>query len=134
MREVFHSARGPGEMAGMVHGNRAGGLLFLSAIRGNDPATPRSFNPDITVQAHHAFKNLQQLLEGAPATLDHLDKVTVYMRDLADRTPFHEVWKQYFPERPPARLVIQVPDADTVPGRGARFALDVIAVDPAAGR
>jgi 2-iminobutanoate/2-iminopropanoate deaminase len=133
MREVFNSARGPAEIGGMVHGNRAGGLLFLTAVRGMDPDT-KSYSSDITAQAHQAFKNLELVLDGGGAKLEHVAKVTVYIRNLTDRTPFHEVWKKYFPERPPARLVIQVPDPDTVPGRGALFALDVVAVDPAAAR
>jgi hypothetical protein len=56
-------------------------------------------------------------------------KVT-YLQDLRYRLPFHEVWLEYFPKDPPARIAIQVADANAQPGGNAHFALDVIALDP----
>jgi 2-iminobutanoate/2-iminopropanoate deaminase len=46
--------------------------------------------------------------------------------------PFHEIWMEYFPKDPPARIATQVADANAQPGRNAHFAVDVIALDPSA--
>jgi hypothetical protein len=39
---------------------------------------------------------------------------------------------EYFSKDPPARIAIQVTDANAQPGRNAHFVLDVIAIDPKA--
>ena len=122
---------GPSHGKGMVQGIKAGGLIFFSAIRGNDPVT--NFESDDTKeQARQAFENLKVLLAAAGATLEHVVKVTLYLQDLKYRLLFHDVWMEYFPKDPPARIAIQVADANAQPGRNAHFALDVIAIDPSA--
>lgn len=115
---------------GMVPGVKAAGLLFFSAIRGNSPDVP--IQNDTKAQAHQAFKNLKLLLEGCGATLDHVVHVTLYLQDLAYWEDFHSIWMEVFPENPPARIAVQVADcnATALPEGGARFALNVIAVDP----
>ncbi len=118
---------GPERMEGMVAGVKAGGFLFFSAIRGRNPATNKT-SDDTREQARQAFENLKVLLEGAGVTLQHVVKVTLYLSDLRYRGAFHEVWMQYFPENPPARIAVQVADANASPGGNSRFALDVIAL------
>jgi 2-iminobutanoate/2-iminopropanoate deaminase len=114
-------------MAGMVPGVRAGGFLFLSAIRGRHPET-NEFSDDTAEQARQALENLRAVLEGAGVTLQHVVKVTLYLSRLEYRTAFHQVWMEYFPEHPPARTAVEVADADAAPGGGAHFVLDVIAL------
>ncbi len=123
------SGGGPGHGPGMTAGVKAGGLLFLSAIRGNRPGD-RQLSDDTKEQARQAFENMKAVLAEAGATLDHVVKVTLYLQDLKYRTPFHEVWMEYFPTNPPARIAVRVADANTQPGGNAHFALDVIAVAP----
>src|SRR5438105_289305 len=79
LREELKSPPGgPRHGKGMVAGVRAGGLLFFSAIRGQDPQT-REFPDDTGAQARQALENLKMLLEGAGATLEHVVKVTLYL-------------------------------------------------------
>ncbi len=115
--------------AGMVPGVKAGGLIFFSAIRGNAPGS-RDYADDTRIQARQALDNLRLLCQGAGITLDDVLKVTLYLHHLDYRTAFHEVWMEVFPKDPPARIAIQVADANAVPGAGAHFALDVIARAP----
>lgn len=113
---------------GMVPAIKAGGFIFVSAIRGvNRDGT---CSDDTKEQARLAFENLRRRLAGAGATLNDVVKVTLYLSDLAYRDPFHEVWMEYYPEEPPARIAVQVADANARPGRRAHFALDVIALAP----
>lgn len=129
-REVLVSKPGgPRHGKGMVPGIRAAGLLFFSAIRGNDPSTGE-WSDDTAVQARQALENLKSLLEANGATLKHVVKVTLYLHELRYRTPFHEVWMEYFPEDPPARIAIRVADANASERGRAHFALDVIALAP----
>jgi 2-iminobutanoate/2-iminopropanoate deaminase len=117
----------PDRMPGMVSGVRAGGFLFLSAIRGRDPKT-NTLSDDTRTQARQALENLRHMLEGAGVGLQHVVKVTLYLSDLAYRKDFHEVWREYFPTDPPARTALQVADANAAPGGNAHFVLDVIAL------
>jgi 2-iminobutanoate/2-iminopropanoate deaminase len=117
----------PSRMPGMVTGVRAGGLLFLSALRGRDPVSDR-ISDDTAEQARQVLENLTAILHGEGLTLAHVVKVTLYLSRLEYRTAFHEVWMDYFGEDPPARTAVQVADANAAPGGNAHFVLDVIAV------
>lgn len=121
------SVGAPARMAGMVPGVRAGGFLFLSAIRGRHPET-NQVSDDTAEQARQAMENLRAVLEGAGVTLRHVVKVTLYLSKLEYRTAFHQVWMEYFPEDPPARTAVEVADANAAPGGKAHFVLDVIAL------
>jgi len=124
-REVMPAGPGAGgHGAGMVPGIKAGGFLFLSAVRGRGPD---GFSDDTKEQARRAFESMKALLQASGVTLNHVVKVTLYLHDLKYRQPFHEVWMEYFPKDPPARIAIQVADANAQPGGNAHFALDVIA-------
>jgi 2-iminobutanoate/2-iminopropanoate deaminase len=117
----------PGRMEGMVSGVRAGGFLFFSALRGRDPQT-NTMSDETREQARQAFESLKVLLESEGVTLQHVVKVTLYLGDLRYRREFHEVWMEYFPANPPARVAVQVADANAAPGGNAHFVLDVIAL------
>lgn len=119
----------PDRMEGMVPGVRAGGFLFLSAIRGRDPETGTMVE-DPLEQARRALKNLEAVLAGSGATLAHVVKVTLYLHDLKRRKEFHQAWMEFFPQDPPARIAVGIADANASPGGKAHYALDVIALAP----
>jgi 2-iminobutanoate/2-iminopropanoate deaminase len=117
----------PDRMDGMVTGVKAGGFIFFSAIRGRNPVTNKS-SDDTHEQARQAFENMKAMCEGAGITLRHVVKVTLYLTKLEYRKAFHEVWMEYFPENPPARIAVQVADASASPGGNSHFALEVMAL------
>ncbi|HXP75997.1 MAG TPA: RidA family protein [Stellaceae bacterium] len=122
----------PDRMEGMVPGVKAGGFLFLSAIRGRDPKAPGhgGMVEDPLEQARQALRNLEAVLAGSGATLKHVVKVTLYLHDLDRRKEFHQAWMEFFPTDPPARIAVGVADANASPGGKAHYALDVIALAP----
>ena len=119
----------PGRMEGMVPGVKAGGFLFLSAIRGRDPVTVKMVEEPLA-QARQSLKNLEAVLAASGATLRHVVKVTLYLHDLERRKEFHQAWMEFFPIDPPARIAVGVADANAAPGGKAHYALDVIALAP----
>jgi len=119
----------PARMEGMVPGVRAGGFLYLSAIRGRDPRTDR-MPDDPLEQARQALRNLEAVLAASGATLKHVVKVTLYLHDLERRREFHQAWMEFFPVDPPARTAVGVANANAAPGGNAHYALDVIALAP----
>jgi 2-iminobutanoate/2-iminopropanoate deaminase len=124
--------QGPGapeRMEGMVPGVRAGGFLFLSAIRGRIPGG-HDMPADPLEQARQALKNLEAVLAASGATLKHVVKVTLYLHDLERRKEFHQAWMEFFPVDPPARIAVGVADANAAPGGRAHYALEVVALAP----
>ena len=122
------SADAPDRMEGMVPGVKAGGFLFLSAIRGRRPEG--GMDDDPLGQARQALRNLEAVLKGSGASLDHVVKVTLYLHDLEKRKEFHQAWMEFFSENPPARIAVGVADANASAGGNAHYALDVIALAP----
>ena len=118
----------PGRMEGMVPGVKAGGFLFLSAIRGRRPEG--GMDDDPLVQARQALKNLEEVLKGSGAGLEHVVKVTLYLHDLDKRKEFHQAWMETFGENPPARIAVGVASANASSKGNAHYALDVVALEP----
>lgn len=123
------SSTAPARMEGMVPGVRAGGFLFLSAIRGRSLELG-GFPDDPLEQARQALRNLEEVLFASGADRSHVVKVTLYLSDLERRREFHQAWMEFFPENPPARIAVCIVDANGAPGGNAHYALDVIALAP----
>jgi len=128
-KQLIVDGGGKALRGGNSHGVKAGGFIFLSALRGQDPET-KKLSPDTLTQARQLFENMKTTLKWAGASLDDVVKVAVYMVDLqGDRPIFNNVWKDYFGDEPPARFAVQVGDLGN-PGDGSKFLADVIALAP----
>ncbi len=124
IREGGHRHTSP-----IPQGVKAGGFIFLSALRGVNPETQRVELDDMEAQSRQLFENMKSALATAGATLEDVVKVAAYMKDLSDRTIFNKVWEEYFGQNPPARFAVQVVDMG-VPGDKSRVLLDVTALAP----
>ena len=97
---------------------KAGPWVFVSGLMATDyesgvaPAAQANTNTwyasEIKAQARFIFKNLAAILETAGSSLEHVAKVRVDLVDLQDFSAFEEVWKECFPQNPPARTVVKV--------------------------
>jgi 2-iminobutanoate/2-iminopropanoate deaminase len=128
-KEVFYIEQGQKHTSPIPEGVRAGGFIFLSAIRGVDPATSRVETDDPEEQARRAFAVVKATLEAMGATMEDIVKIAVYMKDMSDRTAFNKVWAEVFPKDPPARFAVQVMDMGA-PGDKSKYLLDVTALAP----
>ncbi len=132
-KEVFYLGEGHKHSSPIPEAVRGGGFVYLSAVRGVDPATG---NPpeDAEQQARLLFDNMKLALGAAGATLADVVKVAVYMMDLQrDRPVFNRVWQEHFGDEPPARFAVQVLDMG-VEGDNSKFLADVTALAPSAAR
>lgn len=102
------------EVEGVSHVNApipmgacVGNMIFSSGIMGKDPTT-NTLPPDASSQAKFAFQNMKALLEAGNATLDHIAKMTVFIKDESARPAINEEWLRYFPDPHdrPARHVL----------------------------
>lgn len=92
------------EVEGVSHGSapipmgaRVGNVLYSSGIMGKDPATDQ-LPADVASQAKFAFQNMKALLAAGGATLDHVVRMTVYIKDDSARGAINEEWLKCFPD------------------------------------
>lgn len=107
-------------------GSRVGNMIFSSGIMGADPKTG-VIPDDAAQQAEFAFQNLRTFLELAGAKPEHVGKVTVHVKNEADRDLINKPWLEMFPDphHRPARHAVQANLR-----RNMLFQLEVIAVLP----
>ena len=105
---------------GMKHMNgpaavRAGDFLFLSSVKGVDPATQVS-DPDPSTQLRQAMANIEVVLQAGGLEMEDIVKVTVYLEGYDEnRRHLDEVWGAVFASVPPARVTVAI---DRVGGTG----------------
>lgn len=92
------------EVAGVSHGGapipmgaRVGNMIFSSGIMGKDPATD-TLPMDGAQQVKFAFQNMKALLAAGGASLDHLARMTVFIKDESVRAAINEEWVKCFPD------------------------------------
>ena len=90
------------------HAVRAGGLLFVSGQPGFDPATGQP-SPDAAEQMRQAFKNLDAVLRAGGSSLDLVVSTTVIVTDLANFPLVNQLFAEFFPANPPARMTVNAP-------------------------
>jgi 2-iminobutanoate/2-iminopropanoate deaminase len=84
-------------------------LIFTASV----PTTNPQFGPapegDVKAAARNALENLKAILEAGGSSLDHVLKVTFYIRNMDDFQAINEVYSQYFANEPrPARALVPV--------------------------
>jgi len=128
-KEVFYAQGSHAHSSPIPEGVKAGGFVFLSALRGVDPKTQRVEADDMEGQARQLFENAKTTLAAAGAGLGDIVKVAVYVTDVSERAAFNKVWAEYFPQDPPARFLVQVLDMG-VPGDKSKVLCDITALAP----
>jgi 2-iminobutanoate/2-iminopropanoate deaminase len=101
---------------------RAGDLVFVSGQLGLDDKGALVAE-DITAQTRQAIERIRAILSEAGVGLDAIAKVSVWITDKADFPAFNNVYREYFPNHPPARSTV-VSDL-LIPG--AKVEIDAVA-------
>jgi len=107
MKDVILTARGPKPIGPYSQGIKANGLLFLSGQVALDPQSGELVGSDIRQQTERALENVQAILEAAGASLHHVVKTTVFLKDMSEFVAMNEVYARYFTAAPPARSTVQ---------------------------
>ena len=102
---------------------RKGSLIFVSGLAGMDEKR-RLVGDDIRSQTAKAIENLSKALAAVGSILGDVCSVSVYLADVErDYQAFDDVYRSYFEDEPPARVVVGV----TIRG-GALVAIQATAV------
>jgi 2-iminobutanoate/2-iminopropanoate deaminase len=106
------------------HAVRARGLLFVSGQPGFDPATGQP-SPDTAEQMRQAFRNLDTVLRAGGSSLDLVVNTTVIVTELANFPLVNQLFAEFFPSNPPARMTVNAP----LP-MGLKFSIGCVAALP----
>ena len=123
-RAVVHTDKVPPARVPLSQAITIGDWVFVSGQLGMDPKTGRLIEGGITAETRQVCENLKAVLEAGGSSLARVAKVTIYMADLAELMAMNEVFREYFPQEPPARTTFQA--AGLV--AGARVKIEAIAV------
>ena len=88
---------------------RAAGLLFVAGQPGVLPSSGEAAGSSFEVQARQTFKNLDTVLRAGGSRLDLVVNTTVLVTDIDNFAELNRLFAEFFPNDPPARMVMQVP-------------------------
>jgi len=88
--------------------SRIGNLVMSSVILGTDPESGE-MPANLAAQCRNMFAHVRGIAEAAGGTTDDIVKMTVWLKDLADRAALNEEWLKMFPDPQsrPARHALQ---------------------------
>ncbi|CAN8015504.1 unnamed protein product [Ixodes persulcatus] len=101
------------------HGVRVGHTLYVSGMYERN-------NTDLTFaqEIQHVLNNVKSVVEKARLTLKHVAKTTVFLTNWDNYNEMNNIYRQYFPEKFPARSALQV----VALAENARVAIEAVAV------
>ena len=105
-RRLVHPASWAASPNPYSYGIRAGDTLFLSGLIPRNGRDNSVVTGDIAVQTRAVLENARELVEAAGLSLPHVVSGRVFLPDLADFDGMNRVYREYFPEAPPARATV----------------------------
>ena len=101
-----------------------GDTLYIAGHLGRDPASTNLVSGGIEAETRQSLANIREVLLAAGMDFENVVSVTAYIVDIGEFATFNEVYREYFPEDPPARATVQVAALNV----GAKVELQMIAV------
>ncbi|WFO74717.1 RidA family protein [Desulfurococcaceae archaeon MEX13E-LK6-19] len=108
VKKIVYTDKAPKPIGPYSQGVLAGKWLFIAGQIPIDPSTGKIVEGSFRDKVKRVLENIKAIVEAAGGTLDDVVKVTVYLRDIKLFKEFNEVYKEYFKENPPARVVVEV--------------------------
>ena len=91
-----------------THVVRAGNIVFVSGCVATDENGKTVGGNDIVAQTRQVHENIKRCLAAAGASYADVCKVTVFLRNVADREKVNTVRKEYFGAHRPASTLIEI--------------------------
>jgi len=91
-----------------THVVRAGRLVFVSGCVATDAEGRTVGGNDVVAQARQVHENLKTCLAAAGATFAEVCKVTVFLKNAADREQVNIARREYFGAHRPASTLVEI--------------------------
>jgi 2-iminobutanoate/2-iminopropanoate deaminase len=108
MKDIVLTDRGPKPIGPYSQAIKSNGFVFVSGQIALDAKSGEFAAPEIKLQTEKVLENLKGILEASGASLSHVVKTTVYLKDMSDFAAMNEVYARFFAVAPPARSTVQV--------------------------
>ena len=105
---VIETLDAPQAIGTYSQGIKSGNLVFTSGQIPLNPQTGELINGDFKSEISQVLTNLNAVLKSGGSSLKKAVKLTVFLTDLSYFPQVNEVFKDFFPENPPARSAVQV--------------------------
>ena len=122
----LQAAGAPPALGPYSHAVVAGDFIFLSGQGSLAPDGSGIVHGTIEEETRLTFSNIQAVLDEAGATLKDVVQVLVFLDDMDNFSAFNKVYKEYFPQDPPARSCVE---AARLPG-DMQVEIEVVALLP----
>ena len=87
------------------HAIVANGFVFVSGQGSRHPQT-NELPSDFVGEVRQALRNVEAILDAAGTDLAHVVRVNAYLSDLGQFKAYNDVYKDFFPNQPPARTTV----------------------------
>jgi len=122
MKKIISTEQAPAAIGPYSQATVHNGTLYVSGQLPIDPETGELVEGDVTQEAHQVLKNLRAIIEAAGSKMENVLKATVLLTDLGNFAAVNQVYAEYFPANPPARICYQV----TALPKGAQVEIDAV--------
>jgi 2-iminobutanoate/2-iminopropanoate deaminase len=106
MRKVIRSLETPRPRGPYSPAIVAGGFIFVAGQGPVNPKTNELELGDIRRETRRTLENIRTILEAAGSSLRDVVRVGVFLADIKDFDAMNEVYREFFPENPPARTTV----------------------------
>ncbi len=107
-KKVIQTNKAPAPVGPYSQAILASGWLFVAGQIPLDPETGEMVKGGFEDKVRRVLDNLKAIVEAAGGSLGDVVKVTVYLRDISLFPRFNQIYAEYFKEKPPARVVVEV--------------------------
>ncbi len=106
-KEVLIPAGSPPPLAPYSPGVKAGNIVYVSGVLPLDVDGKTVGEGDVRAQTRQVLETIKSVLESAGGSMADVTMNSIFLKDLDDYAAMNEVYREYFPEQPPARYCIR---------------------------
>jgi 2-iminobutanoate/2-iminopropanoate deaminase len=129
MKTIIATADAPPALGPYAQAVKVNDTLYVSGQLPMNARTRQLIGGSISEQTEQVLINMREILEEGGATLDHVVKVTIYLKDMNDFDEMNKTYEMYFRDLPPARSTVEVARLP----KDAALEMDCIAVITSGG-
>ena len=112
MKKKVYPLKYAGKKQRFARSVEAGGFIFLSGSSGRTIETGEVSSNDVVEQTHVALDKISLVLKEAGSGLEHIVKMTIYLRNMSDYQAMRDAELQYYQKHCPP--LVEDPSASTV--------------------
>jgi 2-iminobutanoate/2-iminopropanoate deaminase len=106
MRKAIHPAAAPRPRGPYSPAIVAEGFVFVAGQGPVNPKTNELELGDVQLETRRTLENIRLILSAAGSSLRDVVRVGVFLADMNDFAAMNEVYREFFPEAPPARTTV----------------------------